>query len=363
MKRIHIEETNHYNLGFKYGQQARDEILAMIELIKSYALEKVGGISKVLLPLLLALTPLVKRKFGSVILKELRGMSKGSGINIKWLYFINFTYEFGAISNSFFKFMGCSSLAMKHLDNEHVLIGKTTDIIENVHFTKTLIKNRIRYSYRVGGRNLVETITFPGQVTSDFAVLNRKIFVGFNDGGLNTKKNYFSKTSFIPFLRNIYETGNDIEEIKKKMKEARVIHPIIALVSDGKTSGTFTAEIMHNRSRIFPFVNRITRTNCLMNREDKDREYKKGWRKDPFYLCAKRRLVVLRSKTSAGNGIDDVISILKSHTKSLNMMDGSINSKATSNAVVWDGNKKELYFADSDGSFPLALTKKWELFS
>lgn len=356
MKVITILAKNHYDFGLQYGKQTAKEINKTIDLIRKYSGDKLGSFSK-LTDILLSLSTIVKKRFGKDILETARGISDGSGIDIKWIYFLNFSYEFGAIFNRMFKFLGCSSFAIPQKDEKHVIVGKTTDIIQVDYFTKELIKLRIALSYKIGETNLVEVVTFPGQVVSDFSIINKSIFIGFNDGGLNTNKNGFLKSLITPVILNIVENSKNFEEIVNRLQKEQTIHPYAVIVSDGTLKNTLTMDLTPLGTRIGK-RGEIVRTNFLLSEIDRRKFYESGWEKDKEYVSAIKRDEVLRKMIKMGNTLGDAKRILSFREKTSDYFKGSINNRATANAVIWDGKSKK-WFVPESGEFPLLDASKW----
>jgi len=356
MKVINILAKSHYDFGLQYGKQTAPEINKTIDLVKKYSVDKLGSFSK-LTNVLLSLSFIVKKRFGKDILETTRGISDGSGIDIKWIYFLNFSYEFGAIFNRMFKFLGCSSFAISQKDGRHVIVGTTTDIIQVDYFTKELIKLRVVLSYKIGNSNLVEMVTFPGQVASDFSIINKSIFIGFNDGGLNTNKNGFLKSLITPVILSLVENSKSFGEIVNRLQREQTIHPYAVIVSDGTLKNTVTMDLTPTGTRMGA-LGGVVRTNFLLLESDRKKFYESGWQEDKEYISAIKRDEVLRKMVKKWNTLDDAKKMLSAREKSSDYFKGSISNRATANAVIWDGKTRK-WFVPETGKFPLLDTSKW----
>jgi len=285
-------------------------------------------------------------------------MAEGSGVNKIWLYFLNSVYDFGALFNGVFRFLGCSAFVYPQKDGEHVIIGKTTDIIQVDYFTKELIKSRLYLNYRIGDSNLVETVTFAGQIVSDFAILNRSIFVGFNDGGLETKKNYPTNSLIQSVLFELFKKEKTFEAAVDYLLKARPIHPFIALVSDGTVAHTASIDMVPSGSFITEMDGRLIVTNFLLSEANRNRYYVKNWRTDKDYTSPVKRFERLNSSPEKYLDIDKAKKLLSSREQDADIYKGSVNNRATSDAVVWDPKTKKFFIPEGD-CFPLLDTRKW----
>lgn len=363
MKKITIHALDRYDLGIKYGELLGADIKKMVQVFDQY-LKNNFKLLHLAEPLILSVLDLAKDKFGKELLLEMQGISKSSGVDLRWIHLMNMTYELGTLLNSSLHFLGCSSFVLPQKDGKSVFVGKTTDIVPDGYLTNALIELRIFIQYQIGDTgNTISTVIFPGQVASDFTIVNNSLYIGFNDGGMDTQNNDLANESIIPFIVRLSENSKDIAAAQILIQQFHTIHPFICIVSDGTEQNTFSADLMPHKVRFHINEKGIVRANHLQDEDDRAELYSKNYKDSKYFKSSIARSLSLENEIKNIYSIkqefdlNDIKSLLSLHESTFDYFKGSVSNTATSNALIWDGSLEKLYLPASTEDFPVTLEK------
>ncbi len=144
---LFLRENDAYKRGLAHGSLLRDEIQDQAGDILEYVQSKIGrASSKVFMKIVFKRARSLKKEFSPQELREMEGISQGSGLPLSWILLFNSIYEIAISFRN--NFVACSFFAAPWKGTEDVVIGKTIDLYFEKKVTQFITKRRFIAVYQ-----------------------------------------------------------------------------------------------------------------------------------------------------------------------------------------------------------------------
>ncbi len=163
-----------YAMGIEYGKQLKLELLASLEILKEFFIQK----HNLSIVQLLNQANLLYNKYPPSFQKFIKGLAKGSGISLTEAKILNAMETLNALINKKEILAACAFLAAPSCNDTHIL-GRNYDFAQPYdqiakYLTITIIKEN--------GKIPVAIIALPGQIYAPTAINKHSLFLELNNG-------------------------------------------------------------------------------------------------------------------------------------------------------------------------------------
>lgn len=367
IKFVYLSESTPFKIGYAHGTLLKDEIKDLINQVKLLSSEKLGKtLGSVIFKTLVKKAKKFEGRFSPGQIEEIRGISKGSNQEYKYILAANTIYEAAVSLGEIIT--GCSCFIAPWKDSNKVIVGKTTDLLEPIQLTQILTSHRVLFVYNHPNFKAPALVpSFSGCLSGDAAILENKTAFFLNDGGLFHKKLFPENSPITVISRNLMESCTLVGDLKDKIIKSKTIKPVVFLITDGSKANSYLIEKASQDSYVKSWEeNGLLNTNFLSSVKLR-RKYYKGRFCNLERLDAKSHNVTLRFqkiKPEMENisNTQQAIDILKMHAENFGVYEGSISNITTAQGLVYLPSEDKIFFPSGE-KVPVTYWGKWKEFS
>lgn len=361
IKLVFISENSPYLVGYRQGNLLKKEIGEFINDIVEYGIKKLKIKLFVIWSLnifFLVSKILFEKSFSKDNIDEMRGIADGSKQPYKWIFLSNTIYDLGTYFSKIFPIQLCSSFVFRSRKN--IYFGKVTDTTKYLANIFTKYNVVIVYNYTNIGKRYI-TLTLPMALIGDYVLFDNLTTIGVNGGGLSYAKYFFGKAPYIAYVKQLARECGDTKSVLNYLKKRRSFKPLLFMISGPKIEDNYSVERTGGIG-IFPLEKYLINTNHLNDKNNVDKFYIKNYMKDENYQKSKKKYQTIEDNIRGANNYMDAIDILKQHSKNFESYKGSISNAATTQGLVIDFEKGNMYIPKGK-RVPVTFFGKWKKFN
>lgn len=340
---ITLEGKTNYEIGFNHGRKLASQIQSLINEALSTIRNSFFVFKIIPLSFLVWLLSLFLRfKFSKENMEEMKGVSKGSNIPLRWIVFLNVFFDIGQILLSLQiadVTWGCSGLMGKD-KNGNILLGKTFDLSP----AKLLIKYRTIFSYKCAWLKYSYRIfSLPGIIGGDFYENSNGITAVFFQGGLTKSWNNFLRDGYtVSVFKDFFGNAGTLDEAIKYIKDkTKTIASFLCMISDGNKG--YLIELYSCHYKIYTLEDSpLVSTNHFLSSEMVN-FYINNYKNNKYYKDSLWRYEYIKSQVKKEIAVDMIKKIFQHKSES-----GSIATPITVFGLIKNCSKGTTYITPSE---------------
>lgn len=363
VKFLFLREADPYKRGLAHGSLLKEEIRGQAGDVSSYIYDKLGRAQgKIFTEIAFRKALRLKNNFSPQEIREMEGISEGSGLSLRWILLFNSVYEIAISFRS--TFVGCSFFAVPFRGGEEVVIGKTIDLYFEKKVTEFMTKRRVIFVYGDNGSaSSYIAPSLPGLLATDSIVTEEGTLFAVNDGGGAHKGVDFSNTPIVSIVRDLAKIESKARIWLSALKRMKSIRPFACLLSDGRAQNTFLVEMCQGDYFVKRMEEVVINTNHFTSEEMKEKWYLKNYEAHKEYKVTLKRMDNIKKMVETGiSSFDEAIEVLKIHENTFSPEKGSVSNKGTVQGFVTHLGRRKIFFPAGE-VVPVTFYGSWKEFS
>ncbi len=359
---LFLRENDAYERGFAHGSLLKNEIKDQAGDILEYVQSKIGRASgKIFMRIVFKKAKKLRKQFSSEELREMEGISQGSGLPLSWIVLFNSIYEIAISFRN--NFVACSFFAAPWKGTEKVVIGKTIDLYFEKKVTEFITKRRFIAVYQSKTlNNKFIAPSLPGLLVTDSVVTEKGTVFAVNDGGGAHKNIDFDRKPIVSIAWSLAQLESQSRVWLEALKKTGSIRPFACLVSDGQRNNTFLIEMCQGDYFVKRMDENIINTNHFVSQKMKEKWYVSNYKQRKEYKVTIKRGESIKNKIEKGiSSLEEAVETIKIHERTFDPALGSVSNNGTVQGFIYLPCERKILFPSGD-KVPPTFYGAWKEF-